>query len=186
MARPDEVNGRYSAVSLTLHWLIAALVVGQVLLIMAHDGVSGSDPDPWMPLHKANGIMILLLTVVRIGWRLAHPAIPLPDHLPRWQKLIARGTHVGFYLVLIAMPLGGWLAMSFFGRPIDMYGIFDWPTLPVETSRDAGRSVIDLHEMLAKALYVLIAAHVAGALKHHFINKDNVARRMLPFLPRRP
>lgn len=179
-----EPRNRYSPVSLTLHWLTAALVVTQVLLINAHEA---ADHDRlFINLHKSVGLTILVLTLARLAWRAANPAIPLPDRVPGWQKLLARATHVLFYVFLLAMPLVGWAASSASGREILYFGLFEWPLLPIGGGRDAARDLIDLHEMAAKGLYVLIALHVAGALKHHFIDRDNVLHRMLPFIPRRP
>lgn len=176
-----EAAARYSAVSLTLHWVIAALVVGQVLLISAVDA-EGPNARTWAMLHKADGIMILLLTLARIGWRVKHPAIPLPAETPRWQAVIARTTHVLFYVVLLAMPLSGWIASSAMGRDIVMYGLFNWPLLPVDGGRAVAGPLMDIHRALAKSLYILIVLHLAGALKHYFVDRNNVLQRMLPFL----
>lgn len=181
-----EPRNRYSTVSLTLHWLIAALVVAQVLLIMAHDATDGPISREFVNIHKSVGLSILALTLGRIGWRIAHPAIPLPDAMPRWQKLAARATHVLFYAVLIAMPLLGWAASSAGGREILWFGLFEWPLLPIGGGRETAGGLMDLHELAAKALYVLIALHVLGALKHHFVDRDNVLHRMIPWIPRRP
>lgn len=181
-----EPRNRYSTVSLTLHWVIAALVVAQVLLIMAHDATDGSISREFVNIHKSVGLSILVLTLARIGWRIANPAIPLPDAMPRWQKLAARATHVLFYAVLIALPLLGWAASSAGGRDILWFGLFEWPLLPIGGGRETAGQLMDLHEAAAKALYVLIALHVLGALKHHFIDRDNVLHRMIPLIPRRP
>ena len=183
MAEPRD---RYSAVSLVLHWTIALLVIGQVLLIMGADQYEGAAARPWIEAHKSGGLLILVLTLVRLGWRVANPAIPLPEATPRWQKIAARATHVLFYVVLLAMPLAGWAASSAAGREILWYGLFEWPLLPMPQSRGLAGDIMDVHEMVAKLLYVLIFLHVAGALKHQFVDRDNVARRMLPFLPPRP
>lgn len=181
-----EPRNRYSTVSLILHWLIAALVVVQVGLIMVRDTTEGEFARTLLGLHKSIGLGILVLTLARIGWRFANPAIPLPEAMARWQKILARATHVLFYLVLIGMPLGGWAASSAAGREILWFGLFEWPLLPIGGGREAAGRFMDMHELGAKALYVLIALHVAGALKHHFIDRDNVLHRMIPWIPRRP
>nr|WP_209282582.1 cytochrome b [Brevundimonas alba] len=181
-----EPRNRYSTVSLILHWLIAALVLAQVLLISAHEATDGPLSREFVTIHKSVGLSLLLLTLFRIGWRVANPAIPLPAETPRWQKLAARATHVGFYVMLLAMPLLGWAASSAAGREIVWFGLFDWPLLPVGGGRDVARDLMDLHEDGAKILYVLIFLHVVGALKHHFIDRDNVLHRMIPLIPRRP
>lgn len=181
-----EPRNRYSTVSLVLHWLIAALVVTQVVLISAHEATESSGSREFLNMHKSVGLSILVLTLARLGWRIANPAIPLPDTTPRWQKLVARGTHVLFYVFLIAMPLVGWAASSAAGRDIVWFGLFEWPLLPIGGGREMAGNLMDLHELAAKALYVLIFLHVVGALKHHFVDRDNVLHRMLPFIPRRP
>ena len=144
------------------------MVIGQIGLIMAHDATEGDISRSFVMLHKSVGLSILVLTLVRLGWRIANPAIPLPAEMPRWQKLFARGTHVLFYVVLIGMPLGGWAASSAAGRDIEWFGLFNWPLLPIS----GGREVAD--------------QFMLGALKHHFVDRDNVLHRMLPFIPRRP
>lgn len=179
-----EPRNRYSTVSLVLHWLIAALVIGQVVLISLHEAEDG--PDPYIMLHKSGGATILILTLIRIGWRLANPALPLPVTTPRWQKVAARATHVLFYVVLLVMPLTGWIAGSAVGRGFEYYGLFDFPLLPVGGGRDTAGMMMDIHETVVKGLYVLIALHVLGALKHHFVDRDNVLHRMIPLIPRRP
>lgn len=181
-----EPRNRYSTVSLVLHWLIAALVVTQVGLIMAHDATEGPISREFVQIHKSVGLGILVLTLGRIGWRLVNPAIPLPIAMPRWSRLLARATHVLFYVVLIGMPLGGWAASSAAGREIVWFGLFQWPMLPIDGGREMAGRLMDMHELGAKALYVLIALHLAGALKHHFVDRDNVLHRMIPWIPRRP
>lgn len=181
-----EPRNRYSVVSLVLHWVIAVAVLTQVLLVTAHEATEGPISREFINLHKSVGLTILVLTLARIGWRLANPAIALPAEMPRWQKLLARATHVLFYVALIAMPLTGWLASSAGGRDIVWFGLFDWPLLPVSGGRDAARGFMEIHGLVVKGLYVLIALHVLGALKHQFINRDNVLHRMIPVIPRRP
>lgn len=178
-----EPRNRYSIVSLILHWLIAALVVTQVALITVYESTESRD---FVNAHKSVGLTILVLTLVRLGWRIANPAIPLPDTMRRWEKWLARATHVVFYAFLIGMPLVGWAASSAAGRDVQWFGLFPWPLLPIAGGREMAGQLMDMHELAAKALYVLIALHVAGALKHHFIDRDNVLHRMVPWIPRRP
>ena len=181
-----EPRNRYSTVSLILHWLIAALVVTQIGLIWAHEATDGPISREFVNLHKSVGLSILILTVVRLGWRIANPAIPLPAGTPRWQKLAARATHVLFYVFLIAMPLVGWAASSAAGREIIWFGLFEWPALPIGGGRETAGQLMDLHELAAKLFIALVVLHILGALKHHFIDRDNVLHRMIPLIPRRP
>lgn len=181
-----ESRHRYSTVSLVFHWGIAALVIGQILLVMAGDAAQGEDARVFRDTHKAVGISLLVLTLARIGWRVANPPPPMPADMKRWEKIAARATHVGFYAALLILPLSGWLASSAAGRDINWFGLFDWPLLPVGGGREAAGQFMDVHRAVVKGLYVLLALHVLAALKHHFINKDNVLHRMLPIVPRRP
>jgi len=181
-----EPRNRYSTVSLVLHWVIALAVVAQVLLITAHEATEGPLSREFVTLHKSVGLSILVLTLIRLGWRIANPAIPLPVEMPRWQKVLARATHVLFYVFLIAMPLVGWAASSAAGRDILWFGLFEWPLLPIGGGRETAGDLMDIHELAAKVVYVLIFLHVAGALKHHFVDRDNVLHRMIPLIPRRP
>ena len=180
-----EPRNRYSTVSLFLHWAIAALVVGQIVLITAAEA-EGANRGLWMMLHKSGGMTILILTLVRIGWRIANPAIALPADMRKWQKVFARTTHVLFYVVLLALPLTGWLAGSAAQRGFEYYGLFNFPLLPVGGGRSTAKALMAIHTSLPELLYVLIFLHVAGALKHQFINRDNVLHRMIPLIPRRP
>ena len=174
----------YSGVSIFLHWTIALMAVAQIILISLHDKAAEGDRT-WIVGHASVGMTILVLTLVRLAGRLTEPWIPMPVDTPRWQKLLARTTHVGFYLVLLAMPLAGWAAFSAFGRPIEWFGLFELPMLPMPQSRDLGRDIMEMHELAAKLLYVLIGLHVLGALKHQFVDRDNEVRKMLPVIPDR-
>lgn len=181
-----EPRNRYSPVSLMLHWVIAVAVLAQVLLVTAHEATEGSLSREFISLHKSLGLTILVLTLARIGWRLAHPAIPLPVDMSRWEKWLARAVHVLFYAALIAIPLTGWLASSAAGREIVWFGLFDWPLLPISGGRDTARGLMTVHGLAVKGMYGLIALHVLGALKHQFVDRDNVLHRMIPLIPRRP
>lgn len=181
-----EPRNRYSTVSLVFHWGLAVLVLVQVLLITAHEATEGPMSREFVQVHKALGLTILVLTLARIGWRIANPALPAPPGTPDWQKFAAKATHVLFYVLLIAIPMFGWAASSAGGRGIVWFGLFDWPLLPVERSRDLARTFMDLHQAGVKALYVLLALHVLAALKHQFVDRDNVLHRMIPLIPRRP
>ena len=180
----SEPRHRYSAVSLTLHWLTAALILVQILLINAHEASDAT--RLFINLHKATGMTILVMTLLRLGWRAGNPAIPLPSEMPRWERWLSRTVQTLFYVALIVIPMTGWLASSAAGREIGWYGLFNWPLLPIGGGREAARGFMEVHGLVVKGLYVLLFLHVAGALKHHFANRDNVLHRMVPFIPRRP
>ena len=174
-----EALRRYSTGAIALHWIMAVLVIGQILLVWAGD-LAGDNARLFRDAHKSNGMMLLVLTIVRIGWRLGHPAPRLPEGTPAWQVFAARATQILFYGLLLAMPLSGWIASSAAGRDVTVYGFFDWPLLPISGGRETAIAVMDIHRAGAKLLYVLLVLHVGGALKHHFLDKDDVVRSMLP------
>ena len=187
-AAPDAAGWRYAPIAILLHWLIAAAIVLQIALA---GRMEGHTPQAFAvtQLHKSVGITILLLSLVRLAWRLTHPPAPLPAAMPRWEKRLAEIVHVGFYGIMIAMPLTGWLMVSASKTAIPtlLYGVVHWPDIPgLAGLAPAARktwAVIgrDGHEIIAKLIYVLLALHVAGALKHQLLSRDEpVLGRMAP------
>lgn len=179
--RMREQYDRYSAVSILLHWLIAALVVSNLFVAEAME-----DSRALFTVHKSIGITVLLLTLVRIGWRIAHPWPPFPEHMASWERFLARANHVAFYLLLLAVPLLGWATVSAGGRPFGaLFGVIPWFNLPIAESRELRGTLGDFHEFGVLCVLILVGLHVAGAIKHHFLDRDVVLARMLP-LVRRP
>lgn len=167
---------RYSGGAILLHWLIAALLLANIVVAFTME-----DARSLMPLHKSIGITVLLLTLVRIGWRLTHAAPPLPATLAPWERIAARVTHGAFYLLLLAMPLLGW-ATSSAGKwgTGALFGIIPWFDLPIAKSDDLHEAMGEAHELAAYLTIALIALHVAGALKHQFVDRDGTLSRILP------
>lgn len=180
---------RYSTVAIILHWAIAALVIANVLIGWQFEDLRGPDRRALMGVHKAIGMSILLLTLVRIAWRFVRKPPPLSATMNRWERMAARVVHTSFYVLLIAMPLTGWITVSSGSRPqpIDMFGLFQIPALDYFTGqKDVHEAVEETHHFLAKVIvYGLVPLHVLGALKHQFIDKENELGRMIPFLGRR-
>ncbi|MEJ2457293.1 MAG: 50S ribosomal protein L33 [Novosphingobium sp.] len=137
-----------------------------------------------MANHKAVGLTILALTVVRIVWRLVHKAPPLSAALAAWEVALARVTHGLFYVLMLVIPLTGWGMASGWGKPISWFGLFSVPPLPVGDSQVVGDIFHESHEVLAIVMLALIALHVAGALKHQVLDRDDTMARMVPFLRR--
>lgn len=184
-----DADRRYGAVSITLHWLLAGLILAQIAF-----GVFLADVMPdaatnraaMANLHKSVGLTILILSLVRLGVRVTHPAPPLPAHVPGWQRVLARATQVAFYVLMIGMPLTGWLMTSGGSRPIVFFGLFDFPKIPgvADLPREVRGSFHEAHETLARLTLGLLVLHVAGALKHHLLDRDPVLWRMLPIVGR--
>ncbi|MEL7489427.1 MAG: cytochrome b [Pseudomonadota bacterium] len=187
---------RYTGVAIILHWMIAILIIGQIAggLFMVKALEDGSSLKfelyQW---HKSFGITILVLSLLRLGWRLTHRPPALPEGMSGLERAGARFSHLAFYGLMIGVPLGGWALVSASpfasSVPTYLFGVIPWPHLPffegVEDRRALAEQISGLHEFFALATAALLAVHVGAALKHHFVNRDGVLARMAPiFKPR--
>jgi cytochrome b561 len=181
----------YSRTAITLHWLIALLLIGNFVGgLLLEDLFNATDPATRklgftvVQLHKSFGLTILLLSLLRLGVRLVAGAPPLPDHMTPMERLLSKLTHWGFYAVMILVPLTGWLMVSAspLGFPTVWFGLFEWPNLPVGTSKALSGAAGEAHEIMAFLGAGLFVLHVAGALKHQYFDRDDVLSRMLPHL----
>lgn len=179
MSTPTQA--RYSVGAMIFHWVIAIAVIVNWRITEAAEHLSRAEKVPLMDNHKALGITILVLTLGRLLWRLTHPVPPLPSKLANWERFLARSVHVIFYVLLIGLPIGGWLAVSFFGKGVEIFGLFSLPAIPVGENADAGKTIIGFHKTAGGIFIYLIALHILGALKHTFFDKTGVLWRMLPF-----
>lgn len=176
---------RYGTVAIALHWAVAVLVLGQIALGWWMLELPKSPPGlraDWFNLHKSLGLTIGLLVLLRLAWRWRHPAPALPASLPRWQARAARISHFLLYACLIAQPLVGYLGSSFTRYPVKYFGLtlphwgWDAPALKELCSA--------VHLGIACLLTVLVAVHIAAALKHLLVNRDGVFQRMVPHITR--
>lgn len=188
-----QETARYTGVAISLHWLIAALIAGQILggWTMTDEATPRAQAFQMFQLHKSFGFTILALSLVRLGWRFANPPPGLPPGMKGWEIAAARLTHVGFYVLMIGIPFSGWVLMSTAPYSVTTmwFGLFEVPKLPVlpdlEGKRAINEAAESAHSALVWATIVLLGLHVGAALKHHFVNKDGVLVRMLPFLKAR-
>ena len=172
---------RWGVIAQTFHWVIVALLILQVTLAeMADDLPAGLRKLTLLARHKSVGITILGLVILRLAWRAANEHPPLPENLKPYEQRLARLTHLALYVLLFAMPLSGWTMSSARGFPVSWFGFFQLPDL-VPKSRPLYDALLLTHQTLAWCLFAVVALHVAAALKHHFIHRDDVLRRMLPF-----
>jgi cytochrome b561 len=179
---------RYDSVAITLHWLIAAAIVCMIVsgLVMTELPRGSTLKFLVFQWHKSVGITVLASSVVRLGWRLGHQPPPLPEDMPAWEKLAAHLTHAAFYVLMVGMPLTGWAAVSAspFIVPTMLYGVVTLPPLPILATLVNKKPVQDaleeVHSSGAWILLALLALHVAAALRHHVLLKDDTLRRMLP------
>jgi cytochrome b561/polyisoprenoid-binding protein YceI len=191
---------RYSAVAIVLHWAIAFAILFMVPFGLwmhetAEDGHAGQGLFAAYQLHKSIGLTVLALSLVRLGWRLANPPPPLPAHMPGWEKFVAKLTHWAFYALIIALPLTGWLYVSagwsiHDEAPLPVatrwFGLFEVPHLfgldqaSLDVREDAAEAALTAHAYLGFTALGLAALHVAAALKHHFIDRDETLAHMVP------
>lgn len=171
---------RYSNVAIALHWVVAMLVVVQVAWGWGMQEIPKQPPGVRagaFNVHKSIGLTILLLMLVRLGWRIRHSPPPLPA-MPRWQSALARGNHALLYVALFVMPVAGYLGSVFSGYPVKAFGV----TLPAWGWRDESikSAMSAVHLVTSWVLVAAIALHVGAALKHALVDRDGLLRRMWP------
>ena len=172
---------RYPASSKLLHWLVAicVLVTIPVALWMTR-APEGPLQNNLFVLHKALGVTLLILVVLRVINRFVAGA-PLPEPgIARWQRAASSAVHGLLYVLLLAMTFVGWLGMSAFGEGAPFFDLFSLPRLPIGKDEALSKQLFALHRWMGYALAVLAVMHIAAALQHHFIHKDGVLQRMLP------
>lgn len=193
---------RYTAVAIVLHWAIAFAVLLMIPLgFWMHEAAEHGNASDGVyrayQLHKSIGLTVLALSLVRLGWRLANPPPPMPEHMPGWERLAAKTTHWLFYVLIIGLPLSGWLYVSagwsvHDDAPLPVathyFGLFTVPALlglnqaSEETRAAAAEAAFTAHWMLAYGAIGLVVLHIAAALKHHMFDKDEVLSHMIPGL----
>jgi cytochrome b561 len=178
---PTQPPARYTALAQLLHWVVAALIVTQfTLAYLAEDLPIGLHKLALLARHKSFGMTVLMLAVIRLLWRIWHTPPALPAGMTPVERLLAKATHVAFYVLLFAMPLTGWMMSSAKNYSVSWFGLFTWPNL-ISQSDDSFILLRDIHGYLSYALFTIAVLHILAALKHHFWNKDDVLLRMLPF-----
>lgn len=174
----------YWRVTVWLHWITALAVfatlgLGWVMTDTADEATRGL----LFMLHKSLGITILVLTILRITWRVLHYKAHKAPHPFRWRNFLVRASHWGFYFLLLALPLSGWAISSAAQKPIVWFGVVQIPFLPLGDLYDpstVAHQFAEIHETLAGILIVLLVLHILAALKGHYIDRTNTLRSMLP------
>ena len=177
---------RYDTVSASLHWLIAG---GIIFMLWYGHYVSDLPKGSFarlegFQLHYSIGLTILVLSLVRLIWRVLHPAPKLPATMKAWEKALAKAVHIMFYALMIMIPLAGWAAAttSPLDVPIYFFDLFQWPWFPGIKNAES-REIIhevfgEMHETMGRAMLGLLALHVLAVLKHTFIDRDRLFKRM--------
>ncbi len=176
---------QWGAVQQAFHWTIGILVIAQLIVGFWFGSLEPTDPSrgTMFGIHTSLGLTLLVLMLARLGWRVTHPVPLLPDTLSPMQKRLAHATHWLFYILVIGMPAGAYIAVNAHGHTVPFYGL----KLPILVGKSEAVSdiIMTMHVAGAFILTALAILHVAAALRHEFMLKDNTLRRMTP-LPSRP
>jgi cytochrome b561 len=184
---------RYNTVAIILHWVIALGILVQIVmgLAMTHLAIPIGLKFTLYQLHKSIGITVLLAILLRAVWRFTYTPPALPETMPALERRAAWATHFVLYVFMLALPFTGWALVSAspYNIPTVLYGVVPLPDLPVFSTlanKQAASNIMTfIHSRLAFILIALLALHIAAALRHHFLLRDGVLHRMIPFLPRR-
>lgn len=172
----------YTRTAVSLHWIIALLIFTAFPLgVYMHDLPFSPDKLRLYSWHKWIGVTIFLLALLRIFWRSTHRPPPLPATMKSWERFAAEAVHYALYLLIIAIPLSGWLMSSAKGVQTVWFGVLPLPDL-LAKDKALGDALKLLHVILNFTMLGLVIAHIGAALKHQFIEHDEILARMLPFL----
>lgn len=170
----------YTPVAKALHWLMAVLLFGLLALgFYMQDLPLSPQKLQLYSWHKWAGVTVFLLVLVRLAWRATHRPPPLPEHMPKVMQLAAHAGHMLLYGLMIAIPLSGWLMSSAKGFQTVWFGVLPIPDL-LDKNQALGDLLQTVHLSLNLLLVAVIVGHIGAALKHHFIDRDDVLTRMLP------
>ena len=176
------MNRRYTRTAISLHWLVALGLVGTFALgFYMHDLPLSPNKLKLYSWHKWAGMTLLALALFRLAWRATHRAPVLPESMNAVERRVAHAGHGLLYVLMLAIPVSGWLMSSAQGFQVVWFGVLPLPDL-VSKDIHLGSLLKDAHVLLNYTLLVAVGGHVAAALHHHFIKKDSVLTRMLPFL----
>lgn len=175
----------YGAGARFFHWTTAGMLLAIVPIGLVMGALPrGSLQNAAFTTHESLGLTVLGLTLLRFFWRLTHPAPPPAADLAPVEREASRLVHAALYLVLLALPITGYLFVSFSGITLDYFGVARVPALMAK-DKPMGDLALSVHTTLQWAIYALVALHVAAALHHHFLRRNDVLRRMLPSLRNR-
>lgn len=173
---------RYSRTAIGLHWLVAlAIATAFAVGLYMHDLPLSPGKLRIYSWHKWAGMTIFLLVLFRLVWRLTHRPPVLPAGMPTWQQLAADAAHRLIYVLMVAVPLSGWLMSSAKGFQTVYFGVLPLPDL-LAKNKALGETLEAVHQGLNFTLAGLVLAHAAAAIKHHLVDRDDVLARMLPFI----
>jgi cytochrome b561 len=168
----------YTPVARTLHWLTAAMVLTIVPVGVAMVNIEGPWQNTLFHVHRSLGVLLIPVVLFRLWYRMSHMPAPLPADIPAVQRSVANAVHHLLYVLLIIQPIIGWIATSAYRAPIMFFGLFEVPPIWPE-NRAFSEQLFTVHKGIALVLFLLLCAHIGGALYHHFIRRDRVLMRMV-------
>ena len=169
---------RYSTPAVVLHWLVALLIFAAFPLgVYMHELPLSPGKLKLYSYHKWIGITVLLLVAIRLSWRLTHTPPPLPESVAAWQRRASAAVHGLLYLLMIVIPLSGWMMSSAKGFPVVWFGVLPLPDL-VGKDKALGELLAGVHQALNFSLLMLVVMHVGAALQHHFVERQPFLQRM--------
>ena len=186
-----DTTQRYHGISIGFHWLVAFLIIG--MLVVGNYMVSLEEADPlrfWLTQwHKSFGIVTMILIVCRVIWRFTYRPPSLPGHMNTWEVRAAGTTHVLLYLLITLIPVSGWIMVS--ASPLELptviFNSIHWPHLPpfdsLPNKSDISSLFNEVHAVAGWVLIALLIAHIGAALRHQFVLRDAIAKRMSPKMP---
>ena len=172
------MNTSYTPIAKGLHWLMAVMILGLLALgLYMHELPLSPQKLQLYSWHKWLGVSVFLLVWLRLAWRVTHRPPALPETLSPRMRLAAHAGHGLLYALMIAIPLSGWLMSSAKGVQTVWFGVLPIPDL-LARDRELGDLLQQVHKLLNLLLMLTLAGHVAAALWHHFVLKDNTLKRM--------
>jgi len=181
---------RYTRLAMLFHWVVAVFITINVLLALTVDSMPKMLERPFIDMHKSLGITVLGLAILRVLWRLANPPPPYPPAYAPWERKAANAAHYTLYGLIFLLPLTGWIHDSAWKgaptHPLNLFWVIPWfrfgfiQDLAPATKETLHSVFFQIHSLLGYALYAVVALHIAGALKHQFVDKEPELQRMLP------
>ncbi|MGN6314986.1 cytochrome b [Trinickia sp.] len=182
-ARGRGHDSVYTPIAIALHWIVAAMISGGFALGWVMTRIPGITPDKlrFYSWHKWIGVTVLVLALLRMLWRATHRPPPLPESTSAWQRGAAHVVHLALYALMVAIPVSGYFYSSAANVPVVYLGLVSLPTI---IAPDPALKVWlkTVHVALNYGLFALVLGHAAAVVKHHWIDRDGLLRRMLPFL----
>jgi cytochrome b561 len=182
------MTNRYTRPAIVLHWLIAIVIIANVGLAWLWPYLPDEKVRFAIDWHKSLGILVLGLAIMRLLWRIGHRPPPLPTRFQKWESRLSGFTHVLLYVLMFALPLSGWVMDSAWkdaaSHPMMFMNLFEWPRIGFIMAMDPATKLMihdvfgEVHEIAGKVLYALFVLHVAGALKHQWLDKEPLLQRM--------